>query len=132
MGSIFFLTFISMKYVAAFILITMIFAQTQQGALAEAVVKVANACIDGNGAPASLKTPVDKCIRDALGSMIRRMLSVKKNRRLNPWAWAKKTGCSAAYDGAAGAAGVPKAVSNCFKKDIVTKCVAEVSKLCNC
>merc|ERR1711972_1076513 len=137
MGRIYFLSN-RMKLFVALVLLGMI-AQSQQGQIAEYVVTVTNWCVDANVPDASLRQPIKDtaaAVRAGLGSVRRRRLLKLvdgKNRKLwDPFAWAKQTGCTAAYNGCANAAGIPGPVAKCFQDYVVTRCVQKVGELCGC
>merc|ERR1711988_191199 len=90
------------------------------GAVCDAVLYVANACMNGHNVPAAVQGVVTSGITSALGAF---------RRRLGFYDQALNAGCTAAYNAAAGAAGVPPAVATCFRNDIVNTCVAKIHEL---
>merc|ERR1712151_1096795 len=69
------------------------------GQVCDAVLYVANACMNGHNVPAAVQSVVRDGITGALGSW---------RRRLGLYDDALNAGCNAAYNAAAGAAGVPE------------------------
>lgn len=93
----------------------------RMGAVCDAVLYVANACMNGHNVPAAVQGVVTSGITSALGAF--------RRRRLGFYDQALNAGCTAAYNAAAGAAGVPPAVATCFRNDIVNTCVAKIHEL---
>merc|ERR1712151_402810 len=90
------------------------------GQVCDAVLYVASACMNGHNVPANVQGVVTSGITSALGAF---------RRRLGIYDQALNAGCTAAYNAAAGAAGVPPAVATCFRNDIVNACVAKIHEL---
>merc|ERR1712186_147592 len=91
-------------------------ARSQQGA--KAVIKtLADKCMNGNNVPGGVQTIVHNAIDTAFAAIGRRLRHAHKKRRLGTMSIA----CDAVYNAAAGAAGIPKAASNCFKNDFNAK-----------
>merc|ERR1712084_118338 len=111
-------SFLAMKFVSLVFIFALICA-SQQGQVCDAVLYVANACMNGHNVPANVQSAVTSGITGALGSW----------RRLGLYDQALNAGCTAAYNAAAGAAGVPPAVATCFRNDIVNACVAKIHEL---
>merc|ERR1712113_892976 len=78
------------------------------------LLTVAKKCMDGNNVPAAAQGIVNGAIN-----------SLPLSRRLGAL---QKAACDAAVSSACGAAGVPPAVCNCFKKDLSTKCQGYISR----
>merc|ERR1712019_225512 len=93
----------------------------RMGAVCDAVLYVANACMNGHNVPAAVQGVITSGITSALGAF--------RRRRLGFYDDALNAGCTAAYNAAAGAAGVPPAVATCFRNDIVNTCVAKIHEL---
>merc|ERR1712184_125274 len=84
------------------------------------LLTVAKKCMDGNNVPAAAQGIVNGAI-NSLPLSRRAML----RRRLGAL---QKAACDAAVSSACGAAGVPPAVCNCFKKDLSAKCQGYISR----
>merc|ERR1712084_54352 len=112
-------SFLAMKFVSLVFIFALICA-SQQGQVCDAVLYVANACMNGHNVPANVQSAVTSGITSALGAF---------RRRLGIYDQALNAGCTAAYNAAAGAAGVPPAVATCFRNDIVNACVAKIHEL---
>merc|ERR1711981_703996 len=98
-------------------------AYSQQGAQA-VITALADRCMNGNNVPAAAQTIVHAAITTAFGAMGRRRLLQK--RRLGTMA----TACTAVYNSATSAAGMPPAAAACFRADFNNHCVPEVAKVC--
>merc|ERR1711953_680768 len=113
-------SFLTMKFVSLVFIIALICAAQcsvpaqgrKLGQVCDAVIYVANACMDSQGVPAGIQGDVRTAITNNLGSY----------RRLGLYDQALNAGCTAAYNAACGAAGVPQLVKDCFERDIVTAC----------
>merc|ERR1712226_96895 len=91
----------------------------RMGQVCDAVLYVANACMASQSVPANIQDVVRTGITNNLGSY----------RRLSLYDQALNAGCTAAYNAAAGAAGVPTVVKDCFERDIVNACVNKIHEL---
>ena len=98
-------------------------AYTQQGAQA-VITSLADKCMNGNNVPAVAQGVVHAAITAAFGAMGRRRLMAK--RRMGTMASA----CTAVYNSATSAAGMPPMAAKCFAADFNAKCVPEVAKVC--
>merc|ERR1712113_743069 len=78
------------------------------------LLTVAKKCMDGNNVPGAAQGIVNGAIN-----------SLPISRRLGAL---QKAACDAMVSSACGAAGVPPAVCNCFKKDLSTKCQGYISR----
>merc|ERR1711953_826060 len=120
-------SFLTMKFVSLVFIIALICAAQcsvpaqgrKLGQVCDAVIYVANACMDSQGVPAGIQGDVRTAITNNLGSY----------RRLGLYDQALNAGCTAAYNAACGAAGVPQLVKDCFERDIVTACVNKIHEL---
>ena len=116
------------NFIAITLLCLCMTAYTQQGAHAT-ITWLADKCMVGNGAPAEAQWVVHTAINTAFGAMGRRRLMAKRRlsvRRMGTMA----SGCTAVYNSAVSAAGMPPAAAACFAADFNVVCVAEVAKVC--
>merc|ERR1712151_408096 len=111
-------SFLAMKFVSLVFIFALICA-SQQGQVCDAVLYVANACMASQNVPANVQSAVQSAISSNLGSW----------RRLGLYDQALNAGCTAAYNAACSAAGVPSVVQQCFQRDMVNACVNKIHEL---
>merc|ERR1712048_546272 len=120
--------FSTMKFVSLVFIIALICAaqcsvpaqkDRKLGQVCDAVLYVANACMASQNVPANVQSAVQSAISSNLGSW----------RRLGLYDQALNAGCTAAYNAACSAAGVPSVVQQCFQRDMVNACVNKIHEL---
>merc|ERR1712188_274107 len=117
------------KLVLLCVVMSMTIAWVKTGPAYTGAAYAVDACCAYYKCPAGVADKVKGAMWNVIGNyrLRRRMLSTHK-RRMYDWNWVKTEACKKAYNAAAGAAGVPDAVAKCFERDVVNKCVQEVSK----
>merc|ERR1712113_975019 len=101
------------------------------------LLTVAKKCMDGNNVPGAAQgivngainsLPISRRLGDKKDKKDKKMGKKDKKDKKRSLGALQKAACDAMVSSACGAAGVPPAVCNCFKKDLSTKCQGYISR----